>query len=551
MYICVCVYVERTYVQWRDIIACTRARVCTCACPHIHSGVCEGDVVCMYVCMRACMYVCMYVFMMSYFSTQGSTVSMIKKTTTKSHTYAHTNTHTYAHTHTHTHTHTIQDCGKASNCVAVSPLETALGRKRKIDQTLCTQDTTCVNGFCPSFVTVAGGVRRKHSLPQALRARPLPDVRYRNTDADNDGGDVLVCGVGGTGVVTVAALLGMAAHIEGRTVNVFDQIGLSQKGGPVVSHVRIMRRSSRENEAECHVSKQSCRISDGSATAVLACDVITALLPHNLACVGQNHTQMFANSAVTLPGSFARNPDMQVPLDQMVELLTRSVGEPENIHAIDFTQVTQAIMGDAVLVNVVMLGYALQAGALPVGVRGVEDAIKTLGVSVQQNLDALDLGRRLCADTQYVLQCAGLHTQVIVSGACSRREGGDRGSGVRSGVVDARPGHDELIKHDNDEGSRTSAARTHTHTLQDAVKTRSLHLRVYQDEEYAQRYEKAVNRMLEVERGVLGEGAGDMAMAMARGYHKVLAYKDEYEVCTCDSCMYVCVCVCVFVCPCG
>jgi indolepyruvate ferredoxin oxidoreductase len=417
--------------------------------------------------------------------------------------------HTYIHTHTHTHT---QDCGKASNCVAVTALETSLGRKRKIDQTLCTQDTTCVKGFCPSFVTVAGGVRRKHALPQALRDRPLPDVgdRVVKTSGDGDGegkvgagsGDILVCGVGGTGVVTVAALLGIAAHIQGRAVNVFDQIGLSQKGGPVVSHVRILG----DGKGDSDVGRQSTRISDGAASVVLACDMITALLPHNLACIGHSSTRIVANSAVTLPGSFARNPDMHVPVRDMVDILTRAAGGRNNMHAIDFTQLTQAFMGDAVLVNVVMLGYALQAGALPVSARALDEAVTTLGVAVQQNLEALELGRRAYADTQYVLECAGMAQRT----------------------------------HSNDDGAvavqlHAGGART-ADTVKDLVGVRSRHLQMYQDDAYAKRYTDAVSKVAEVERTVLGDAcAGELAEAAARGYHKVLAYKDEYEVRVCIS----------------
>jgi indolepyruvate ferredoxin oxidoreductase len=365
------------------------------------------------------------------------------------------------------------DCSVKSNCLSVVPVETEFGRKRVIDQSTCNKDFSCVNGFCPSFVTVEGGGlrRRKSVVNEVLAELPLPSLPA----LDKPYG-ILVTGVGGTGVVTIGALLGMAAHLEGKGVAVLDMTGLAQKGGSVYTHIRIAAQPE-----EIH----AVRIAAGEADAVLGCDMIVAASDEAIAKMQSGSTKAVINGDVSPTGGFTQNPDMQIPKSDMEAAIREAVGF-EAVDFVDATGLASSLIGDSIATNLFMVGYAWQKGLIPLDATSILRAIELNGAAVEANKKAFEWGRRAAHDLTSVQRIAK--------------------------PVEALP-----------KSQRLSA------TLDEMVARRVEYLAAYQDAAYAERYKRLVDRVKDAE-VKQAKGNTGLAEAVARYYFKLLAYKDEYEV---------------------
>ena len=370
------------------------------------------------------------------------------------------------------------DCGVQSNCVSILPRETEFGRKRSIDQSSCNKDFSCVKGFCPSFVTVEGGTLKKSRSGVAkgdvddgfgaLPSPALPDcARPYN---------ILINGIGGTGVITVGALIGMAAHLEGKGASVLDMTGMSQKNGSVTSHVKIA-------QSPAHLRAQ--RIATGEADLFLGCDMLTAGAQDAISKMRPGRTMAVINLHEQPPGTFTRQPDWQYPSAEVQALIMESVGAPALPAAdfIDATRLATALMGDAIAANLFMLGYAWQKGRIPLSEAALLRAIELNGVAVASNQRSFLWGRRAAVDLARV-EAVATPAQAI--------------------VVHLPRSLDKLIA------------------------TRVDFLTAYQDSAYAAQYKTLVTRVRAVETRL---GLGDhLATAVAKYAFKLMAYKDEYEV---------------------
>jgi indolepyruvate ferredoxin oxidoreductase len=364
------------------------------------------------------------------------------------------------------------DCSVQSNCLAVVPVETPLGRKRAIDQSACNKDFSCLKGFCPSFVTVHGGRPRRG---RALAAQDsAPDPPLPQLPALDRTYGIVITGVGGTGVITIGALIGMAAHISGLGCSILDQTGLAQKGGGVVSHVRL---------APCPDDITATRIANGAADAVLAGDLLVTGTAELLATMSLGRTRVVANARPIMPGGFTRDRDLVFPAEDLRTAIRRSV-DSDAARFLDATALATALMGDAIATNLFLLGYAWQDGLIPVGIEALEAAVALNGVAVEMNLAALRWGRRARHDVQAVMRAAFPGREV------------------------AQP------------------TRESVEALTERLGTELTH---YQDARYAARLPRMVAAAVEAQSRV-GAAATGLAEAVARNYFKLLAYKDEYEV---------------------
>ncbi|MGE0357406.1 MAG: indolepyruvate ferredoxin oxidoreductase family protein [Burkholderiales bacterium] len=365
------------------------------------------------------------------------------------------------------------DCGEKSNCLSIVPVETEFGRKRAIDQSSCNKDYSCLKGFCPSFVTVEGGSlrRRKPVAGGSLPALPEPALPA----LDRPWG-ILVTGVGGTGVVTIGALVGMAAHLEGRGVSVLDMAGLAQKGGSVFSHIRIAA-----NPADLH----AVRIAAGEANAVIGCDLIVSASDEAIARMQEGFTRAVVNADVAPTGEFTRSPDLAIPGEALSGAIVDACGAGA-AEFVDAGRLATALLGDAIATNLFMVGLAWQRGLVPVGRASILRAIELNATAVEANKAAFEWGRRAAVDLAAVRRAA---------------EGDDPPP----------------------ESRRPSAS------LDEAIARRRAELVRYQDEAYAARYEDRVRRVREAESAKVPRSQA-LAAAVARGLFKLMAYKDEYEV---------------------
>jgi indolepyruvate ferredoxin oxidoreductase len=367
------------------------------------------------------------------------------------------------------------DCGVKSNCVSVQPLETEWGRKRTIDQSSCNKDFSCVKGFCPSFVTVHGaklkkgaGVAADHDLP-VLPEPKLPAIARTY--------NIIVTGVGGTGIVTIGGILGMAAHLEGRGVGVLDMAGLAQKGGAVFSYIRFA-----EEPQDIH----AIRVAAGRADLVLGGDIVVAGTRKVLAAVKRGATEMVVNTAEFLPGDFTRNADFSLPSERLKRTITADAGS-DKTHFIDATSLTTALFGQSIGTNMFLVGYAYQLGAIPLSAAAIERAIELNGEAVGMNKAAFHWGRRAAVDRAQV---------------------------------------DALVKPAT---AATSDARHLSESFDETVARRVKFLTAYQNAAYAARYRAAVDRVKAAE-AARAPGKCGLADAVARYLFKLMAYKDEYEV---------------------
>ena len=273
------------------------------------------------------------------------------------------------------------DCGVQSNCVAIQPVETAFGRKRQIDQSTCNKDFSCLKGFCPSFVTVHGAKLK------AVEARAIPtDIAEPERAALDRPMGILVTGIGGTGVVTVGAVIGMAAHIEGLGAGIIDMAGLAQKGGAVLSHIKI---------APARADVTTIRVGPGDAATVLGCDIAVAGSAKVLAAVRPNGV-VVANTHEQLPGDFTRKADFSLPTRRIIQALR----ERAETTALNATSAASALFGDAIGANMMVMGAAFQRGGIPVSAAALEEAIRLNGAAVEMNLSAFHAGRLAVADPE-------------------------------------------------------------------------------------------------------------------------------------------------------
>ena len=367
------------------------------------------------------------------------------------------------------------DCSDKSNCVAVEPLETELGRKRKINQSSCNKDFSCLKGFCPSFVTIHGGEMRKHKpkTPLEKEFAKLPEPKRPKLDAAPYG--VLVTGIGGTGVITIGAILGMAAHIEKKGVTVLDQTGLAQKNGAVMSHVRIGKTPE---------SLHATRIATGSADLLLGADMVVSASSAARSRLGRNRTKGVVNTHLTPTADFTLRPDVDFRETDMMVKVKQALGE-ENTYLMEGTHIAETLMGDAIATNMFMLGFACQKGFVPLHHESIEQALKLNGVAVEDNIKSLNLGRLAAHKPEAIKKMLKEHAE-----------------------------------HEVEKPSET---------LDDLIQRRLAFLTDYQNAKYAQKYQTLVEQAKKAEEKAL-PGAEEFTEAVARYAFKLMAYKDEYEV---------------------
>ena len=367
------------------------------------------------------------------------------------------------------------DCGVQSNCLSVEPLETEFGRKRTINQSSCNKDFSCVKGFCPSFVTVDGGQLRKKKkgdVRTEWTGGALPEPALPSLDAEAWG--VIVAGVGGTGVITIGQLLGMAAHIEGKGIVTQDAAGLAQKGGATWSHVLI---GARQDDI------RTTRVGAASADLVIGCDPLVAAHKETLARLRAGRSHVALNSSATPTAAFVKNADWQNPAHVCVEALTGQLGS-EAVGVFDAEAAASRLMGDSIYTNPMMLGYAWQRGWVPLGHAALMRAIELNNVQIENNKTAFEWGRRAAHDPQaFAALLAGGGAQVI----------------------QFKP--------------RESVATVMARRVE--------FLTAYQNKAYAAEYQTFVERVRKAEAPL---GKSDLTMAVARYLFKLMAYKDEYEV---------------------
>ncbi|OKH89477.1 indolepyruvate ferredoxin oxidoreductase family protein [Thalassospira sp. TSL5-1] len=369
------------------------------------------------------------------------------------------------------------DCGEKSNCLAVVPVETEFGRKRAIDQSACNKDFSCLNGFCPSFITIEGGALRKPEA--AAKGDNHGDAVFASLPkptlpALTEPWSVLVTGVGGTGVVTIGALLGMAAHIEGKGIVGLDMAGLAQKGGAVVSHIRFADRQEKLHAA---------RIPAGEANVVLGCDLLVAASFEGLAKMRRNFTQAVINTHETITGAFTRNPDFELKSNEHKKAILDACGH-DAVNFVEGSDVATRLMGDSIATNLFMLGVAWQRGLIPITEEALMQAIELNGVAIDMNKQSFYWGRLFAHDPQKVIDVVG---------------------------------------------PEEKQAHPIATTLDDMVEKRKKFLTGYQNAAYANRFEALVQKVAQAEKK-LGDGQDHLARAVAKYYFKLLAYKDEYEV---------------------
>ena len=407
------------------------------------------------------------------------------------------------------------DCGVQSNCLSIVPVETEFGRKRMIEQASCNKDYSCVNGFCPSFVSVHGGKVRKWAggsfgegaggpssqgsdggtsrfpvgahppqptpggasgtdQPQAQAARlPLPAAHEWTGPYD-----LLVAGVGGTGVVTVGALITMAANLEGKSASVLDFMGFAQKGGMVLSYVRVADVPERLNQV---------RIDTQQADAILACDMVVGASSDALMTARRGRTQIVANSHGIPTAAFVQNPDANLHANDLLEKMRFAAGA-DRVMTCDAQGVAERFLGDTIGANILLMGFAWQRGLIPVSLEALDRAIELNGTAVAMNRTAFALGRLAAADPTALERLIGTAST-------------EHGGAQLSTDLDALVSHRERF------------------------------LTEYQNSGYAARYRSLVEQVRQAEQRMVAPNAPlDMTTAVARCYAKLLAYKDEYEV---------------------
>ncbi|TAH33387.1 MAG: indolepyruvate ferredoxin oxidoreductase family protein [Alphaproteobacteria bacterium] len=366
------------------------------------------------------------------------------------------------------------DCSVKSNCLSVTPVETEFGRKRAIDQSTCNKDYSCVKGFCPSFVSVMGGKLRKNKSgnedPSGAGKLPLPKIPSLDHPIS-----LLVDGVGGTGVVTIGALLGMAAHLEGKGCTTMDMTGLAQKGGSVWSPVRIGPKPQ---------DMYAVRIGTGAADYIIGADLVVTANDDTMDKMQTGKTRALVNSNEAVTGNFPRNPDLHFPSLQMTESIQSRLGQ-DHVKFFNATRVATGLLGDSIATNLFMLGYAFQLGWIPLHLESILRAIELNQVSVDMNKQAFAWGRKAAIDWESVEKLV-------------------------------RPKH-------------VPPHHIKSESLDEAIDRRVKILTDYQNAKYAKRYKDMIQRVRRAEQERVG-GKDDLSWAVTKYLFKLMAYKDEYEV---------------------
>ena len=352
------------------------------------------------------------------------------------------------------------DCGVKSNCVSILPEETLLGRKRKVDQSSCNKDFSCVNGFCPSFVSVVGAEIKKKSTEQ-LKIPDIPEVFGPTIDKTFN---IVVTGIGGTGVVTIGALLGMASYIEGKGAGVMEMAGLAQKGGAVHIHCRI---------AESPEDISVVRVASGEADTLIGGDLLVAAGDKTLSLLRRGKTKVVCNQMEAITGDFTRDTEFTLPTDGMKLALNAKVG-PDSVQYIDANRISAKYLGDSIFSNTVLLGMAYQSQLLPLKRESLLEAIRLNGAAVEGNILAFEMGRYYIHNPEFF-----------------------------AGIKVEENNHSD-------------------YSFESIVSYRSKRLEGYQSKNLSKKYEALCKKAKD-----LNENLGS---SVARGYYKLIAYKDEYEV---------------------
>jgi indolepyruvate ferredoxin oxidoreductase len=367
------------------------------------------------------------------------------------------------------------DCGVQSNCTSIMPLETEFGRKRSIDQSSCNKDYSCAKGFCPSFVSIEGGTLKKSKTGTIKKGSddnfgPLPEPTLPS--CEDAPYNILINGIGGTGVITVGALMGMAAHLEGKGACVLDMTGMSQKNGSVTSHVKIAK-------TPAHIRAQ--RIATGEADLILGCDMLTSGAHDAISKMRPGRTLAVINLHQQPTGAFTKEADWEYPLEEVRALINESAGDQADF--IDATKLATALMGDSIAANLFMLGYAWQKGRIPLNAASLLRAIELNGVAIDSNKTSFLWGRRAAVDLKRV-EAIAIPAQAVVLHM--------------------------------------------PQSLDTLIKKRIGILTAYQNAAYAAQYQQLVTTVRSAE-AKLGSGT-KLSTAVAKYYFKLLAYKDEYEI---------------------
>ncbi len=365
------------------------------------------------------------------------------------------------------------DCGVKSNCVAVGAVETEFGRKRQIDQSACNKDFSCINGFCPSFVTVHGAKLKMGK--EARTGDDFPELPQPKLPALDGSYGVIVTGVGGTGVVTVGAIIGMAAHLEGKGSALIDMAGLAQKGGEVASHLRI---------APSPDDIKSIRIAASGADLILGCDMVTASTQKVLGSIEQGRTKVVVNAHEKLSGEFTHNVDFSFPTQRILKTLAKVAGN-DRTFIVEAEKLATSLLGDAIASNMFMLGYAWQKGTLPLTHAAIMTAIELNGVQIPMNQAAFEWGRVAAHDESL------LPTVHAVEGT--------------------------VLEH-----------RELSQNVDESISRRVERLTDYQNADYGRRFANRIEKIRKAESSLTDNT--DLTEAVARNLYKLMAIKDEYEV---------------------
>ncbi|MDG1707787.1 MAG: 2-oxoacid:acceptor oxidoreductase family protein, partial [Emcibacteraceae bacterium] len=360
------------------------------------------------------------------------------------------------------------DCSVKSNCVSVEPLETEYGRKRAINQSSCNKDFSCVDGFCPSFVSVIGGKLKKPKvtgLDTLLSNIPTPTIDVVNTEYN-----ILVTGVGGTGVLTIGGILGMAAHVDGLASNLLDMTGLAQKGGAVLSHVRLGK--------DIDILRTP-HIMTGCADLLIACDLVVAAAPNAIECVRSDRTKAIINGHNSPVSAFVENNAIDFKQENLKRAVDAHTLESDR-HYVEATELATILLGDGIATNMFMMGYAWQKGLIPLSLVAIEKAIELNGVAIDQNKMTFACGRMAAHDMAAL--------QKFVEPYINSTS------------------QDDISKSPND-----------------MIRKRMAWLKEYQNQAYADQYTSMLEKVKLKDHGKIYE-------AVAKSYYKLLSVKDEYEV---------------------
>ncbi len=361
------------------------------------------------------------------------------------------------------------DCSVESNCISVEPLKTEYGIKRKINQSTCNKDYSCANGFCPSFTIIEGASISKKSFAKPntlLKKIPNPPTFKLKNNTYN----ILVTGIGGTGVVTIGALIGMAAHIEKKGVSVLDQVGIAQKGGAVLSHIKIAERPS---------SIYSPNLINNSADLLLGCDMVVSASNDVQLLLNRKKTISIVNDHETPLSQSVLDPNFSYNSSIAKKLIKNNSIEIQLINA---SELSRQLFGDTILSNTFLVGYAIQKGLLPISLKAIKEAIKLNGISIEENLNALYWGRLSANDIKYVIQ----------------------------------------------ENKLLNINIKKTKTLDQLISERYQDLVTYHNKAYAEKFYKIINSVKLKDKNFKNNDM--LSKATVKSLYRIMAYKDEFEV---------------------